>query len=201
MSWIKTISPDQADGKLSAIYQRVCDNEGHVDNVLQVHSLRPHTLEAHMAVYKATIHHAANGLPEWLLESIGVFVSRLNRCEYCDRHHSSGLKRLTGDEQRFEQLSSALDKPFPDEPFSKAEQVVLAYVRQLTIAPSELKETYIIGLREQGYSDGEILEINQVAAYFAYVNRSVLGLGVDINGEELGLSPSSNADMDDWQHQ
>ncbi len=35
-------------------------------------------------------------------------------------------------------------------------------------------------LRSNGLSDGEILELNQVAAYFNYVNRTVLGLGVSL---------------------
>lgn len=34
------------------------------------------------------------------------------------------------------------------------------------------------------------LEINQVVAYFAYANRTVLGLGVNTEGEILGLSPA-----------
>ena len=45
--------------------------------------------------------------------------------------------------------------------------------------------------------DGEILEVNQVAAYFAYANRTVTGLGVSTEGEKLGLSPD---DGDGWEH-
>jgi uncharacterized protein YciW len=42
-----------------------------------------------------------------------------------------------------------------------------------------------------GWSDGEILEINQVAAYFNYANRTVLGLRVQIDGDIIGLSPNN----------
>lgn len=55
-------------------------------------------------------------------------------------------------------------------------------------------------LRSQGLDDGEILEINQVAAYFAYANRTVLGLGVTTEGDVLGLSPGDGKGPDDWQH-
>jgi hypothetical protein len=34
---------------------------------------------------------------------------------------------------------------------------------------------------------GEILEVNQVASYFAYVNRTVVGLGVTTEGDILGF--------------
>lgn len=55
-------------------------------------------------------------------------------------------------------------------------------------------------LRDAGLNDGEILEINQVASYFAYVNRTVLGLGVTTAGDVLGLSPGELADASNWRH-
>ena len=94
MAFINVIEPDQASGRLQKIYQRVQAPDGQVDNVLKVHSLRPHTLEGHMAIYKAVLHHSGNRLPEWYLEAIGVLVSRLNGCTYCATHHVEGMKRL-----------------------------------------------------------------------------------------------------------
>ena len=55
-------------------------------------------------------------------------------------------------------------------------------------------------IREAGFDDGQILEINQVVAYFAYANRTVLGLGVDTDGDILGLSPNNSGNPDDWSH-
>ena len=55
-------------------------------------------------------------------------------------------------------------------------------------------------LRDAGYSDGEILEINQVSAYFGYANRTVLGLGCSTKGDILGLSPNKSENPDDWSH-
>ena len=57
------------------------------------------------------------------------------------------------------------------------------YAFKLTITPAEMHEVDIESLRDTGWNDGEILEINQVAAYFAYANRTVLGLGVTAEGE------------------
>ena len=94
MAYITVIEPAAAEGKLAELYQRVRAPNGQVDNVLQIHSLRPHTMEGHMALYKAVLHHSGNRLPKWFLESVGVLVSMLNGCGYCARHHSEGLKRL-----------------------------------------------------------------------------------------------------------
>ena len=55
-------------------------------------------------------------------------------------------------------------------------------------------------LRDAGFDDGEILEINQVTAYFAYANRTVLGLGINTAGDIIGLSPGDSSDPDNWSH-
>jgi alkylhydroperoxidase family enzyme len=41
-------------------------------------------------------------------------------------------------------------------------------------------------LRAAGCEDGEILEVNQVTAYFNYSNRLLNGLGVTTEGDVIG---------------
>ncbi len=201
MTFIDVVSPQQASGRLEKVYRRVRSPDGQVDNVLQVHSLRPHTLEGHMAIYKAVLHHSGNRLPEWYLEAVGVLVSRLNGCSYCAGHHSAGLERLL----KVESLDSgsyimALEKDVPGEPFTAKEQLGLAYARKLTVTPGQIESADVNALREAGFEDGEILELNQVAAYFAYANRTVTGLGVNSEGEVLGQSPKTGGDESGWSH-
>ena len=71
---------------------------------------------------------------------------------------------------------------------------------KLTENPAQVTDADINSLRENGWSDGEILEINQVSAYFAYANRTVLGLGINTDGEFLGLSPGDSVDAENWKH-
>ena len=201
MAFINVIEPGQASGRLQKIYQRVQTPHGQVDNVLQIHSLRPHTLEGHMAIYKAVLHHSSNLLPEWYLEAIGVLVSRLNGCTYCASHHAEGLKRLLKTESMdFDSYILSLEHNEPGEPFSAREQLGLAYARKLTRSPGQIEEVDIDGLRSVGFNDGEILEMNQVTAYFSYANRTVSGLGVNTDGEVLGQSPETGGDDSDWSH-
>lgn len=201
MAFIEVVSPGQASGQLEKIYRLVQSPGGQVDNVLQIHSLRPHTLKGHMAIYKAALHHSRNQLPEWYLEAIGVTVSRLNGCAYCTRHHAVGLQRLLKFESKDpEAYLSALDNDVPGEPFTMCEQLGLAYARKLTHVPGEIEAADIDALREAGFNDGEILELNQVAAYFAYANRTVSGLGVTTEGEVLGQSPTTGDDHSGWSH-
>ena len=201
MAFIEVVSPQQASGRLEKIYRLIQAPDGQVDNVLQVHSLRPHTLEGHMAIYKAALHHSRNQLPEWYLEAVGVTVSRLNGCGYCASHHAVGMRRLLKAESKdAEAYMSALDEEFPGEPFTACEQLGLAYARKLTHVPAGIEAADIDALREAGFDDGEILELNQVAAYFAYANRTVSGLGVNTKGEVLGQSPATGDDESGWGH-
>ena len=200
MTWIKTIGPSEAEGVLRSLYQRIAGPSGQVDNILRAHGLRPHTLEGHMALYKSVLHHSKNHLSRWFLEAIGVYVSRLNGCEYCDLHHRQGMRRLLKDEDRFGELDTQLHEKQPGPPFSQREQLVFPYVRDLTLKPWVLGQGSVQRLLDNGYGHGEVLEINQVTAYFAYANRVVLGLGISPQGETLGLSPNNTDDPEDWGH-
>lgn len=201
MSWIKTIPFEQATGKLRKLYDRVTGPDNNVDNIMMAHSLRPHSMEGHMALYKNVLHHSANTIPKWFLETLGVWVSALNRCGYCVEHHFSGLQRLLGDTPRGDAIRAAIEAGDPDAaPLDNAQIAAMQYARKLTEVPSDLTEDDIAALRNAGWDDGEILEINQVCAYFSYANRTVLGLGCSTKGDVLGLSPNNSDNPDDWGH-
>ena len=200
MSWIEAIGPDKAQGRLKALYERIAGPGGQVDNILRAHALRPHTLEGHMALYKAVLHHYGNRLDKAYLETLGVWVSLLNGCAYCVEHHFAGLKRLLGDDARAQDIREAFEAGEPERVFAGREREGLRYARALTETPADISQTDVEALRKAGFDDGEILEINQVASYFAYANRTVLGLGVSPEGEALGLSPGDSSKPDDWGH-
>ena len=199
MTWIKTISYSDATGWLKSLYERIKGPGDKVDNIMLAHSLRPYMMEGHLTLYKKVLHHTANTLPKWYLECIGVYVSLANRCEYCVKHHHQGLKRLLGDDIRSELIFRSLELFKLDVNFTPKEAAGLRYAELLTNRPSEVTEADISELRAVGFDDGEILEVNQVVSYFAYANRTALGLGVNAEGDILGLSPSSG-DSDDWRH-
>jgi hypothetical protein len=83
MSWIDTISYNDSDGELRRLYDRIKGPDNNVDNIMLAHSLRLHTMQGHMTLYKYVLHHPRNTLPKSYLEAIGVYVSSLNNCAYC----------------------------------------------------------------------------------------------------------------------
>lgn len=200
MTWIATVAYEQAEGRLKQLYDRVKGPDNTVDNIMMAHSLRPHTMDGHMAIYKYVLHHSANTVPKWFLETIGVLVSDLNHCHYCVEHHFAGLTRLLGDENRASRIRQALEARAFAKEFSAREQAALSYATKLTLDAASVAPADIEALRRSGFDDGQILEINQVTAYFAYANRTVLGLGITTEGDVLGLSPNNSSNPEDWSH-
>lgn len=200
MSWIKEISYSEAEGRLKRIYNRVKGPNNNIDNVLSIHSLRPHTLIGHMTLYKNVLHNSNNTLPKWYLEVLGTYVSQLNRCAYCVAHHSAGMTRLIDDEARSKEILSAIESDDFGQLLDPRELAGLEHAKKLTLHLQDVQQEDISTLRSAGFSDGEILEINQVVSYFNYVNRTVLGLGVNTDGDIIGLSPNDSDNPEDWSH-
>ena len=74
------------------------------------------------------------------------------------------------------------------------------WAKEMYENPGNVKKDEFDSLLKEGFSHGEILEINQVVSYFNYANRTVLGLGCSTDGDILGLSPGNSADPSDWSH-
>lgn len=200
MTWIKYVPYRESAGALRELYDRIKGPDDNVDNIMLAHSLRPHTMQGHLTLYKYVLHHPRNKLPKQYLETIGVYVSLLNRCDYCVEHHFTGLSRLLRDDERAAAIREALSGRDPAAAFSGKELAGLRYAEKLTTAAGDLVEDDVDALRTAGFTDGEILELNQVTAYFAYANRTVLGLGIDTHGDIIGLSPGDSDDPENWSH-
>lgn len=200
MSYIKTINYEEATGKLKRIYDRVKGPNDHIDHVLSIHSLRPHTLEGHMVLYKSVLHHTGNSLPKWYLETIGTYISHLNHCDYCATHHAVGLKNDLKDDTQYERIIKAMETGDFENILEEKYVSGMTYAVKLTQDHGNITKEDILQMTAVGLSDGEILEINQVTSYFNYVNRMVVGLGVSLEEDNIGLSPSTN-DSNDWSHQ
>jgi len=82
MTWIRTISEENADGELAGVYGANRDpSSGRVDEILRVHSLHVAGLRGHLALYEAVMR-GTPGLPKVERELIALCTSRLNRCRY-----------------------------------------------------------------------------------------------------------------------
>ncbi len=77
-------------------------------------------------------------------------------------------------------LIEALQTDYRQGHLTPANRAMLDYAHKLTLTPWDMTEADVQTLRNHGFSDRAILDINQITAYYAYVNRIADGLGVSL---------------------
>ncbi len=185
-AWIKMIADKDADTPLKEALDLARTPHGTVDNVMRVHSLRPSTMRGHVVLYRACLHDDSNTIPMWFQEVISSYVSTLNACPYSYANHWANVRHLIGDDDRADKVEAALKSHQPEDVFESQNLAALQYSAKLTLSPGEMIAADVEALRKTGWSDGEILEINQIVGYFNYANRLLNGLGVTTDGDVVG---------------
>lgn len=90
-------------------------------------------------------------------------------------HHSAALARETGQASLPEAVALGA---FVELPERMAE--LCRYALKLTLHADEMEEVDLEPLRRVSLDDRDIVDANQVVAYFNYVNRVADGLGVEL---------------------
>jgi uncharacterized peroxidase-related enzyme len=134
----------------------------------------------HLDLYM-TLMFGKSGLSRAEREAIGVVVSATNECAYCVNHHAKVLRRYIKDDETLDLLTSADGLETLEPRLSN----IVRYAEKLTSAPSAMTESDLGELRAVDLSDKDIHDLTLIAAYFNFVNRIVLGLGVDFSAEEM----------------
>ena len=151
-------------------------------------------MDGHVVLYRSVLHNPDNTLPFWFLEVVASYVSILNNCNYSLSHHFTNARRLIGDDARTDAIRAALDAHQPEDAFDGKELALLVYAGKLTAEVGAMVEADIRAVRAASADDGEILEVNQVCAYFNYSNRLLNGLGVTTEGDIIGYYKEMDAE-------
>ncbi len=175
MAWIQVVPPGEAAGELREIYEDVGRRRGSIANVYRIQSLNPQALRAHLDLYMSLLYRRGS-LSRAQREMIGVLVSGLNDCGYCVVHHSEALARY----EKSSEVVEALSGDARNVPLSDPDRAMLAYAAKLTTSPQRVTENDVVALRDHGFDEEAILDINLIASYFNFVNRLVQGLGVSL---------------------
>ena len=180
MSWIDEVDVADADGQLETIYAELVARRGKVSNILKVHGLNPEAMQNHLDLYM-TIMFGKSGLTRAEREAVAVVVSAENDCAYCVNHHAEALRRYIKDDETLDMLMAADGLETLQPRLSN----IVRHAEKLTSAPSAMTESDLGELRAVGLSDRDILDLTLVTAYFNFVNRIALGLGVEFTPEEM----------------
>ena len=88
--------------------------------------------------------------------------------------HAEFLRRVSLDEE----LAAALRRDYTRADLSPQDRAMLDYAAQLTRDATRVTPADIERLRQVGFDDRAILQINLIASYFNFINRVADGLGV-----------------------
>lgn len=179
MARIKIIDYNEGEDRLNEIYGRIIKNRGKLASIHKIQSLRPESITYHMDLYME-IMYSRSELSRAEREMIGTVVSATNGCGYCTIHHSEALNHYWKDRSRISNLINRVNEDI----LTRRERTLSDFARHLTLNPSEHEGKDFTGqLRSIGLSDAGILDVVMVTAYFNFVNRIVLSLGVDIEDD------------------
>jgi uncharacterized peroxidase-related enzyme len=172
MPWIRTIPPDDAEGKLAEAYGWQAARLGRPTEFTQLGSLDPEVVYARLVLYRASENVPSALTPEqrWL---ISYLTSILNATPHCASLARTQIDHLDDGQS----LVQALDCQEYDA-LEPATAALARYVHKLTLTPGVVTDADIADLRAHGFGDLEILDANNRCAHLNYTNRVANGLGL-----------------------
>ena len=160
-------------------YFDICtDKLGMVPNVLQAHAFSIDKLNAFTGLYNELML-ADSGLTKLEREMIAVVVSSINRCFYCLTAHGAAVRELSGNPILGEQLVMN----YRTAELDARQRAMLEFTALLTSASYTVEEAHRQSLRDVGFSDRDIWDIINVAAFFNMTNRVASGTAMVPNDE------------------
>jgi len=182
MAYIDIIQHENAEGKLKEIYDGLVKSRGKLAEMHKIQSLNPETIMAHMDLYMS-IMFGKSPLKRYQREMMAVGVSINNGCKYCTKHHAEALSFFWKDEGK---LSAFVDD-YNSIDLDEKDLLLCGFAQRLTVNPDKVeKENHIDPLKQKGINDREILDATLVVSYFNFVNRIVMGLGVELESNPGG---------------
>lgn len=165
-------------------YIQVCkDKLGMVPNVILANASDNERLKTFVNFYNRLMLKKGY-LTKLEREMIAVVVSSCNKCFYCLIAHGAAVRQLSknpilGDELMINYRAADL---------SKREKLMLDFSAKLTEAPSKVTKLDRDLLRQEEFSEEEILEIIEVASFFNMTNRIAIGTDMRPNAEYHNLA-------------
>ena len=167
--------PDQSglDEDILRYFAKCEEKLGLVPNVLRAYTINPAKFRVFSAFYnQLMLDEETCRLSKLEREMIAVVVSSANRCYYCLVAHGEAVRQLSGDPQ----LGEMMVMNYRVAELEPRVRGMLDFAWKLTLAPHDIGEADRQRLRDLGFSDQDIFDIGDVAAFFNYTNRMAHGL-------------------------
>jgi uncharacterized peroxidase-related enzyme len=172
MPFVNEIEESQADPQLREIYAKIEKRLGFLPHYFKTLGAKPDAIQAQLALNDAVMSDGALTLVE--KEQVGLAVSGINSSAYCIMFHMELLRHFGVDKNLARKLSADYENAAV-EPKVKA---LLRFADKLTRHPDDIEESDTEELKKAGWTDAAVRETVLTVAYFNYINRVSLGLGL-----------------------
>ncbi len=164
-------------------YFDICDEKlGLVPNVLKAHAFDIEKLNAFAALYN-NLMLADSGLTKLEREMVAVAVSSVNKCFYCLTAHGQAVRELSDDPK----LGELMVMNWRAADLDARHHAMLTFAEKVTVESSKITEADRQALRDAGFSDRDIWDIANVAAFFNMTNRVASATDMRPNDEYHGM--------------
>ncbi len=173
-AWVATVAPEDAQGRLKEAYDWQAERLGAPTEFTQLGSLHPDLVYERLRLYKVV-----EDVPSSLTEPerlLAVYLtSVLNDTPHCASGARAKLESLGVDDGLVARVEAD-----PVDPSTGDDRLdlVLRYASTLTRSPGGVTAAQLDGLRAAGLDDADIVALNNLVAYYNYVNRVATGLGL-----------------------
>jgi len=171
-AWVTTVAPDDAEGRLKEAYDWQAERLGAPTEFTQLGSLHPELVYERLRLYK-TVEAVTSGLSEREQLLVVYVTSVLNDTPHCASGARVKLTVLGVDDDLVARVASGA----PSTGDARLDAIV-GYAATLTRSPGLVTAGDLDGLRAVGLDDADIVALNNLVAYYNYVNRVATGLGL-----------------------
>lgn len=172
-AWIDSVPPGSAAGLLAEQYERQLAAVGRVTELTQAGSLYPELVRARLDLYEV-VDATPSGVEPHVRRAVALLTSVLNECWFCTVGHSEKLEE-SGHRALAEAIKADPEGVATGDPRADA---AFAYARVVVRTPGAVRPEHIEALRAAGFDDLDVLDLNNIAAYYSYINRVAAGLGL-----------------------
>lgn len=166
-------------------YLDICQEKlGLVPYVLQAYTGNAEKFRNFTKFYNTLMLDKACALSKLEREMIAVVVSSANRCYYCLVAHGQAVRQLSGDPQ----LGEMMVMNYRVAELDARQRAMLDFAWKLTKTPHDIQEADRQALRDAGFSNQDIFDICDVAAFFNYTNRMAHGVDMMPNPDYHAMS-------------
>jgi len=174
MAWIRTVPWSEASGTLKDAYDWQAKRLGEPTEYTQLGSLYPELVMQRLQLYKC-VEACPSGLTPIERQMAALVTSVLNQTPHCSSGLLLKLESLGADRRFLDRVASDPRTTRSGEPRLDA---IMEYAVKLSLTPGVISADDIDTLRAHGLADLDILDLNNMVAYYCYTNRVANGLGL-----------------------